>query len=270
MAVVSVGGEQIRPRTYLLLDSEPVVPRGGRTYAGLVSTGFHALLLGALLISQFSPQPPEDTASGGSTFIDVMAVLVLPPAPRPSPPPAVTETPKPVQQARSELPPLAPSAAPPIFEAALPVPEAGVSSLPATATAPLDPIAEPAPVARDTVAAPEAPATAAPVEGNAPVAGNAKPTWEGMVLAALERQKQYPAFARRRREQDIVYVQMSLDREGRVLSARIHKSRHYGELDAAALDLVRKASPLPKPPADLPGDRIDLIVPIEYFLSRGR
>jgi protein TonB len=40
------------------------------------------------------------------------------------------------------------------------------------------------------------------------------------------------------------------------------------ELDAEALALVLRAQPLPAIPSDMPQDRLELIIPIEFTLHR--
>ncbi len=59
-----------------------------------------------------------------------------------------------------------------------------------------------------------------------------------------------------------------MDRDGKVLSARIEKSSGYDLLDEETLALIERAQPLPKPPPDVAGNPIELVVPIEFFLHR--
>jgi protein TonB len=227
-------------------------------------------LFGAVLVSQFSPEP-SDAVPAGATVINVMTMPELPPAAPPMPRPPALERPNPKPKPKSELPPLAPARETPLSEASLVVYEHAPES--ASLSLPAEPVTDVTDTLSDAVpftAAVSESQQAAPVEGNAPGPTSDTPTWEGMVLAALERQKRYPTASQRRREQDVVYVRITLDREGRVVASRIHKSQNYAALDAEALDLVRRASPLPKPPESVNGERVDLVVPIEFFLSRAR
>ena len=60
-------------------------------------------------------------------------------------------------------------------------------------------------------------------------------------------------------------VSFALDREGRVLSARISRSSGDPLLDAAALETVRRAAPFPPAPAGLPFAVIDEIyLPVRF------
>ena len=108
---------------------------------------------------------------------------------------------------------------------------------------------------------------AAPIQGRiTPHNSNAVPTWKTQIVALLERNKRYPAVAQSRREQRIAQVFFSLDRKGRVIDSRISRSSGASALDEEALALLRRAQPFPAPPRELPGDRVDLTVPIRFNL----
>lgn len=119
--------------------------------------------------------------------------------------------------------------------------------------------------------APPSPETTAPPSRPAPpatLAASAAQTWQGRLLAHLEQRKRYPAQARARGLQGVTYVRFTMDRQGRVLSASLDRSSGHGILDAEALALLRRAQPLPLPPAEIPGDPISLSVPVEFFTRR--
>jgi hypothetical protein len=54
-----------------------------------------------------------------------------------------------------------------------------------------------------------------------------------------------------------------------VIETRIVRSSGAAALDEEALALLRRAQPFPAPPLELPGDRVDLSVPIRFNLSEG-
>lgn len=93
--------------------------------------------------------------------------------------------------------------------------------------------------------------------------------WERRVLTMLSRKKVYPPSARRAAMQDTVYVRIRIDRAGRVLSCSIDHSSGFLLLDNAALDLVRRAAPLPPPPS-MTGTEIEFVVPVIYALNKAR
>lgn len=100
----------------------------------------------------------------------------------------------------------------------------------------------------------------------APQVSTGNPTWEGLVLGALNKVKRYPREASFRRLQGVPYIRFVMDREGRVTSVRLEQSSGFRSLDAEALALPKRAQPLPKPPESVPGDAIELVVPVEFFM----
>lgn len=122
------------------------------------------------------------------------------------------------------------------------------------------PVPDPGPPAKEAMA-PETP-PAPP----APQVSSGKPTWEGLVLGALNKVKRYPREASFRRQQGVPYIRFVMNREGAVLSVRLERSSGIRPLDNEALALPKRAAPLPKPPKDVPGDTIELVVPVEFFM----
>lgn len=73
--------------------------------------------------------------------------------------------------------------------------------------------------------------------------------WQSRLMSHLERRKQYPSGARSRGETGVAYVRFRIDDGGRVLSVSLARSSGFPELDAEVVSLVRRASPVPAPPA---------------------
>ena len=72
----------------------------------------------------------------------------------------------------------------------------------------------------------------------------------GQIIAAIERNKRYPAEAESRNEQGTPSVSFSIDRSGRLLSSRLARSSGYPALDQEALAILRRAPALPPAPAE--------------------
>lgn len=94
------------------------------------------------------------------------------------------------------------------------------------------------------------------------------------MVAALHRRKRYPlALSRAARETGTgapsgrTVLAFSVDRNGKVVEARIAQSSHVPEFDAAALAMVAQGTRLPKPPPDVPGATLRLAVPIVFHGS---
>lgn len=90
--------------------------------------------------------------------------------------------------------------------------------------------------------------------------------WQSRVLSWLNRHKRYPASARSRRQEGLVQVAFTVDKGGRVTSSRVSRSSGIPALDQAALEMVRKASPVPAPPPEIAASALRLAVPVDFSL----
>lgn len=109
---------------------------------------------------------------------------------------------------------------------------------------------------------------AAPAQGASMAPpSNAVPTWQGTLLAHLERHKRYPRSAQLGRQQGISTVAFTIDRQGNVVVQRLNRSSGHDALDEETLALLLRAQPLPPPPPEVAGERIDLVVPVQFFLK---
>jgi protein TonB len=84
-------------------------------------------------------------------------------------------------------------------------------------------------------------------------------TWRGSVMAHLNRHKRYPGGGG-----GTSSVAFTIDRAGRVLSARLIRSSGSSILDQEAVALARRASPVPAPPPNIGGGSIVLSVPVRF------
>jgi protein TonB len=141
----------------------------------------------------------------------------------------------------------------------------------ASASAP-EPMAVPTPTHTATAApAPAIPASAPeplqalpqPAVPSAPAARLAE--YLNMVRAAVELNKDYPAFARQLGQQGTAMVQVQIDRKGRLLRAVILGSSGHSSLDKAALAAVRNAGRF-RAPADFGLAEVTVDIPIAYKL----
>jgi protein TonB len=110
-----------------------------------------------------------------------------------------------------------------------------------------------------------APAARPMPPAEAPSAG--KVTWQGLVLGRLEKFKRYPSGAQARRQQGAPYIRFVMDRDGKVISSILERSSGFSALDKEATSLPRRAQPFPKPPPDVAGETIELVVPVEFFMK---
>lgn len=105
-----------------------------------------------------------------------------------------------------------------------------------------------------------APQAAAPNSGAASASPAANASWRGSLIAHLNRFKRFPNGA----SPGTVQVAFSIDRGGRVLSARLVRGSGDAALDEEAVAMIRRASPVPAPPDGIGGGAIALAVPVRF------
>lgn len=151
-----------------------------------------------------------------------------------------------------------------------------------TATATLDQPASAAPAAAEVMGQPNGSPAASPNPGDGSMpSGGATATaaiaaastslpsadYLAAVMTWLDRHKEYPKEARSRRDQGTVLIAFVIDRGGHVLSFDIGHSSGSSMLDRAAEDMLRRADPLPAPPATYPGPRLRMVLPVTFALQ---
>ena len=191
-----------------------------------------------------------------------------PPAPD-APPPAVAEETPPPPPPELTLPEV-----PPVPAAAVvlpPTPDKPPEPLPELK--PLDPPPEVPPPdqalkelqPRNTQASQaRAPSAAALSGGRRPVASGEQ-TWRGAIGQHLGKNRRYPSAARERGLQGTATVRVTIDGEGRVLDRQLVTSSGQPLLDQEAMEMMRRAQPLPRPPATVPTP-IVLTVPVRFSI----
>lgn len=191
-----------------------------------------------------APEPPQAEAEAPPEEA---------PPPSPDAPIALAEAPDAQAEPPAETLPPAPPEPPPPPLRGPPVPRPPASR------------PQPRPAAPDAASAAAASPSPAPPAPPGPAAAP-PPSWLGEISAALGRHRAYPARLRAERVTGVVLLRFSVDRAGQVLARQVERSSGHPELDALALDLLLRAAPLPPPPGDLPGQRIELVVPVRYAL----
>lgn len=221
----------------------PPAYRGGRetareraTAIGMV-VALHAGLVGVFVAAQLRPRitPPEPTLS--VSFITETPAST---APTPPQPPTPAAPPPKTQMLATERPSASPMTAPPMERE--PQREAP---------------AQPAPSAPPSLAAPS----------NAPVAATTTPP--NFTAAYLKNPGAvYPIGSRRRREQGVVRLRVQVSADGAPAQVLLDRSSGWPELDAAALDVVKKRWKFaPAKQGDRPVSAW-VIVPMEFSLNR--
>ena len=113
--------------------------------------------------------------------------------------------------------------------------------------------------------------SAAPVPGPSAQQLAAKASWEGSLLAHLGKYKKYPPAAQSRGKEGLNRLRFVVDAEGKVLSYELVGRSGNADLDRATLEMIRRAQPLPKPPADmLTNGSIEIVAPFVYSIDKRR
>lgn len=249
----------------------------------------------AWLTNRVESPPPGTTPT--ATLID------LEPAPRPTnasarrataPPPEVAPTPPEVARPDAPEEPkqtvTPPARAPAEKAESEPPSERPRPEMPAAARAPSDAVAEslepppvpllkPKPSPRKVVAAeprrgvpPEPPPDSAAGEERPddarPRGGIAGVRRDYLVSlqAWLERHKEYPARAVRRRLEGEALLRFVMTRDGDVIAHGLARSSGSEMLDEEVLAMLERATPLPPLPPDYEAARLELVVPVRFAL----
>jgi protein TonB len=102
-------------------------------------------------------------------------------------------------------------------------------------------------------------ARGAPTAGASVSSGASNASWHALVSAHLQRHK--PGSPN---EKGVCSVAFGVDRGGHVSGARVSSSSGSAVLDRLAVSAVLGASPVPAPPAEVPGSRFSFNVPIRF------
>lgn len=235
------------------------------TLAGSVALLVH-VSVAALMLAWVRPAEPP---------IPEPVVLVdLPPEAAPE---TTVASPQPVTQPRPEYkapqpvaPPvkIAPVRAPlPIDPVTLPPPAPSEPQTPPPAPEPSPMVAPSAPVSPVAASNTEPNAGSGAVPGNDPRARKREADYFALISAHLNRRKTYPVEARQARQQGVVVVRFTVDRNGGVSNVAIKRSSGHDLLDQATLALLAKVAPLPSMPASMQRDSVTLSLPIDYSLK---
>jgi len=205
-----------------------------------------------------APLPVADEPKAAATAEAPAAALRPVPQERPTP----VERPQPVVQPETPSPVVAPPVA-------LPVPVA-VAAAAAGPSAPAEAGSGGAAGASATDSADRAGTNRAGSGRGERGGGDEAAAWRGRVLAHLDRHKRYPPAAKMMKREGRVQVHLTMDRRGRVLAVSVGRGAGFKALDDEAVAVVKRAQPLPLPPATVAGDAIPMQVPIGFSLGSAR
>jgi len=241
----------------------------------------HASAAGLVLLK---PAAEEDLSDSGPIMIDLAVMAVAPPPEDIDAPPGQRADAAPeVMESKQQLKPSEVEDNPPLQKTAhepddpeLKLPEARPEEPEEEKKEEEEEVEEERPDAAASAPAPEttapppmqaeevAPRAAAPVAGLSEQDQKAIARWQKKVVLHLHAHKRYPGEARRKRVQGEAVVKFKIDRSGRVIARSLSNGSGAKILDDAAIAILDRASPLPKPPAEMAGNEFELTLPIRY------
>ena len=244
-------------------------------------------------VAATSKPPPPDPTPKEQPREEPQQAMAAPEPPRPQP--AQPEPPRP-EPPRSEAaaPPRPPQSAPPQSPPSSPSLEEALASpqeLPPptahdvpTIRVPLPPWPSPRPPQAAQPPPPRPPQLAvAPPPANAPASVQAPPSnstdwllgktrarnaYLDQVARLTSKFRRYPRGLVDANQQGRVVTRVTLARDGRLIDVSIDTSSGWPAIDAAELETIRRSAPFPPVPADMPGDPLILILPINFLALR--
>ena len=134
---------------------------------------------------------------------------------------------------------------------------------------------EPIPIKKNITPEPKVPAITpepkAIVKKNvAPTSSTIKKTIESysaQLTKAIARQKKYPRIAKMRGWQGEIILNLKIDGQGNLIKSTIKEKSGFKVLDNEGINMVKRASPFPKPPKELESKIFNVTVPISFKLK---
>lgn len=112
---------------------------------------------------------------------------------------------------------------------------------------------------------------AAPQQAMISTPSQAEISWQSLLLSHLAKYKRYPEDARRRGLEGMNKLRFVVDGKGMVQSFALVGKSKSSSLDRATLQMIRRAQPLPPPPAEMLKDGVvEVVAPFIYSLERRR
>ncbi|MBV1874262.1 MAG: energy transducer TonB [Gammaproteobacteria bacterium] len=94
----------------------------------------------------------------------------------------------------------------------------------------------------------------------------ASAAWQSNLLTHIQRYKRYPQQARRRGQEAVIYVRVTITQNGQVIKHQLEKASKYKALNKEVLTLITRAQPLPSPPKELSSETLEILLPVVFSL----
>lgn len=91
--------------------------------------------------------------------------------------------------------------------------------------------------------------------------------WQKDVSSAIAKKQSYPRAALRKSIEGKVKVEINVDREGNIVAHNVVSSSGHDVLDREVPKLMKRVSPLPKPPTSLSSGELKMVVPLAWAIQ---
>lgn len=89
-------------------------------------------------------------------------------------------------------------------------------------------------------------------------------SYAGVLKGWLQRNMHYPRAARLAGQEGNVVIRFVIDRQGNVQSVELESGSGHSLLDREATEMVERGDPFPAMPDDMPGERLEVRVPVSF------
>ena len=93
-------------------------------------------------------------------------------------------------------------------------------------------------------------------------------SYSAKLAKSIARQKRYPRIAQMRGQQGEIIINLKIDGQGNLIKAKIIQRSEFKILNTEGMNMVKRASPFPKPPKELESKIFNVIVPISFKLQQ--
>jgi protein TonB len=90
--------------------------------------------------------------------------------------------------------------------------------------------------------------------------------YEQTISMWIQTRKIYPQDAQGRVLEGNTTVRVRIDHEGHILFYQIEVSSGNSQIDAAALEMVRRSNPVPPVPNNYPDNQLEFLIPVNFTL----
>lgn len=101
----------------------------------------------------------------------------------------------------------------------------------------------------------------------APASASDISAWQSEVNKMIAKKQVYPRAALRKGIEGRVRVEINVDRQGNIVAHSIKSSSGQEILDREVPKLMKRASPLPKPPAGASDSQLTMVIPLAWALE---